>query len=87
MNLPVEFTERMKALLQDEYDEFTKCLDSSEYKAFRINMRKRAELTIDKLPFNLEAHPFVKNGFYFDAEDEPGRSPYHAAGLFYIQEP
>ncbi|MBR0434833.1 MAG: RsmB/NOP family class I SAM-dependent RNA methyltransferase [Lachnospiraceae bacterium] len=87
MNLPVEFTERMKALLQDEYDEFAKCLDSSEYKALRINMRKRAELTLDKLPFNLEAHPFVRNGFYFDPEDEPGRSPYHAAGLFYIQEP
>ena len=87
MELPVKFTERMKTLLQDEYDDFKKCLNSSEYKALRVNMRKFAEFTKEKLPFELEAHPFIKNGFYYDLNDEPGKSPYHAAGLFYIQEP
>ena len=87
MDLPVRFVERMKSLLGNEYDEFAKCLDSSEYKALRLNMRKMGELTVSKLPFNTEAHPFIKNGFYYDEKDEPGRSPYHMAGLYYIQEP
>ncbi|MBO4214033.1 MAG: RsmB/NOP family class I SAM-dependent RNA methyltransferase, partial [Lachnospiraceae bacterium] len=87
MNLPVRFVERMQSLLKDEYDEFAKCLDSLEYKALRLNMRKMKELSKEALPFKLEAHPFVKNGFYYSSEDEPGRSPYHMAGLYYIQEP
>ncbi|MCR5374386.1 MAG: RsmF rRNA methyltransferase first C-terminal domain-containing protein [Lachnospiraceae bacterium] len=87
MNLPIRFVERMQSLLGEEYDEFAKCLDSSEYKALRLNMRKIEELSVKDLPFKLEAHPFVKNGFYYDVSDELGKSPYHAAGLYYIQEP
>lgn len=31
--------------------------------------------------------PWAENGYYYGAEDAPGRHPYHDAGLYYIQEP
>lgn len=31
--------------------------------------------------------PWAENGYYFRSEDNPGKHPYHDAGLYYIQEP
>lgn len=31
--------------------------------------------------------PWAENGYYYDADDRPGKHPYHDAGLYYIQEP
>lgn len=37
---------------------------------------------------SLLKHPYVPNGYYFDKNTNPlGKSIYHAAGCFYIQEP
>lgn len=37
--------------------------------------------------FNLKPIPWCQGGFYYDEPTRPGRHPYHAAGLYYIQEP
>ena len=37
--------------------------------------------------FHLTPVPWAKNGFYYEAEDAPGKHPYHEAGVYYIQEP
>lgn len=31
--------------------------------------------------------PWAENGYYYEPEDQPGKHPYHEAGLYYIQEP
>lgn len=31
--------------------------------------------------------PWSENGYYYEAGDQPGRHPFHAAGVYYIQEP
>ena len=33
------------------------------------------------------AVPWEANGFYYEKEDQPGKHPYHEAGVYYIQEP
>jgi NOL1/NOP2/sun family putative RNA methylase len=38
-------------------------------------------------PFSLEPIPWAEGGFYYREEERPGQHPYHAAGLYYIQEP
>ncbi|MCM3627213.1 RsmB/NOP family class I SAM-dependent RNA methyltransferase [Paenibacillus glycanilyticus] len=38
-------------------------------------------------PFHLEPVPWCKTGYYYDEAARPGKHPYHAAGLYYIQEP
>lgn len=30
---------------------------------------------------------WAENGYYYEAEDQPGKHPFHEAGLYYIQEP
>jgi len=31
--------------------------------------------------------PWAENAYYYEAEDQPGRHPFHEAGVYYIQEP
>ncbi len=85
--LPLEFTERMKALLGDEYGSFIKSYDEAPIRSFRINTNKISEADFLKInPFGGEKIPFAENAFYFDY-DGIGNHPYHHAGMVYIQEP
>lgn len=36
---------------------------------------------------HLEEVLWAQNGYYYDKEDQPGKHPYHEAGVYYIQEP
>ena len=85
--LPIEFQERMKTLLGNEYDDFLKSYDEKPVRAFRVNTDKISLEDFEKLnTFSQEKIPYVENGFYFDY-DGIGNHPYHHAGMFYIQEP
>lgn len=85
--LPVEFQERMKTLLGDEFEEFLKSYDEKPVRAFRVNTDKISLEDFQKLNiFYGDKIPYVENGFYFDY-DGIGNHPYHHAGMFYIQEP
>ncbi len=85
--LPIEFQERMKNLLGDEYNDFLKSYDENPVRAFRVNTDKISLEDFQKLNiFSNEKIPYVENGFYFDY-DGIGNHPYHHAGMFYIQEP
>ncbi len=37
--------------------------------------------------FHLSKVPWAENGYYYAREDQPGKHPYHEAGVYYIQEP
>ena len=85
--LPIEFTERMKELLGDEYDAFLATYDRENYRALRLNPLKATIEQLELCRNNLEQVPWESNGFYFAEDVRPGIHPYHGAGVYYIQEP
>lgn len=89
MKLPVEFTNKMKSLLEeDEYNEFLKSYDEPRYYGLRVNTLKTSVEEFIKIsPFNLEPIPWTDDGFYYREGESPGKHPYYYAGLYYIQEP
>lgn len=85
--LPVEFENRMKKLLGDEFEDFKKSYDEPPVRAFRVNTDKISVKDFEKInPFPTSKIPYVENGFYFEY-DGIGNHPYHHAGMIYIQEP
>lgn len=88
MNIPDKFKERMQKLLGNEYDDFIAAYDERKAQGIRVNTLK---IDIERFkgicPFELKAPiPWENRGFYIE-EEKPGKHPYHAAGLYYVQEP
>ncbi|MGN0814631.1 MAG: RsmB/NOP family class I SAM-dependent RNA methyltransferase [Candidatus Coproplasma sp.] len=87
INLPEQFTVRMRALLGSEADEFFASYAYPAQKGIRVNTLKISPQEFAKLsPFELTQVEWEKNGFYID-DEKPGRTVLHAAGLYYVQEP
>jgi NOL1/NOP2/sun family putative RNA methylase len=89
MELPSEFVGKFQELLTYESRDFFDTYDQSKKSGLRINPLKVLKSEWENLsPFRLEPIPFVQTGYYYQKENEqPGKHPYHAAGLYYIQEP
>lgn len=87
MNIPENYLKRMKAALSD-YSEYAAIFVQEPYRALRVNTLKIEASNFEKIaPFPLgEKVPWAENGFYI-AEEKPGKSALHDAGLFYVQEP
>lgn len=86
--LPQEFKDRMKIMLGNEYPAFLQSFESMAYQALRVNPFKGTlEDFLKKASFSLTPVPWEKNGFYYGNGDSPGKHPYHAAGVYYMQEP
>lgn len=86
--LPQEFLDRMKEMLGEEYPAFLDSYEREKYQALRINtLKTKKEAFLAKAPFTLEQVPWMKDGFYYESTDCPGKHPYHEAGVYYIQEP
>lgn len=84
--LPEGFEARMRALLGSEYEDFLASFDRPLCTGLRKNPLKTG-FTGDLSRFSLSPVPWCPTGFYYDAVSRPGLSPYHAAGLYYLQEP
>lgn len=86
--LPQDFVGRMKAMLGEEYEAFEASYEQRKYQSLRINSLKTdKEDFLENAPFQLSPIPWCENGYYYEAEDTPGKHPYHEAGIYYIQEP
>ena len=86
--LPNEFLSRMQMMLGEEYEAFLASYDQEKYQALRINTLKADEESfLLKAPFHLTKVDWAENGFYYESDDQPGKHPYHEAGVYYIQEP
>ncbi|EAX47360.1 putative RNA methylase, NOL1/NOP2/sun family [Thermosinus carboxydivorans Nor1] len=87
-DLPAAFCQRMQALLADEFAAFYQSYEEPRTYGLRVNTLKitPAEL-VSLAPFALTPVPWATDGFYCLEEQRPGKHPYHAAGLYYIQEP
>lgn len=86
--LPQEFQNRMQEMLGNEYEAFLKGYDKPRFHALRRNPLKIEEREfLDKIPYELTPVPWAEHGFYYKHEDQPGKHPFHEAGIYYIQEP
>lgn len=85
--LPIDFTNRMKTILGEEYEKFEASYSEVPVRSFRVNTNKISEENFEKInPFGGKKIPYAENGFYFSC-DGIGNHPYHHAGMIYIQEP
>lgn len=91
--LPKAYLSRMQTLLSEEYEAFLSSYEEKPKKGLRFHTGKARKETIEQLKekWRLRPVPWCESGYYYE-EDEaagirPGKSPYHDAGVFYIQEP
>ena len=87
--IPVDFKERMKSYLgEKEFDDFFSSFDNDErYHSLRVNSLKCDKEDLkSKLSYIKTEVPWEEKGFYYE-DAQPGKHPYHEAGLYYIQEP
>jgi len=93
MNLPIDFVNRMKEYLGDEFNEFMESYDSPEVKGIRFNKAGINSLSC----FSTGEAGIIKDtckhilweerGFIYGDDLAPGKHPLHEAGAYYIQEP
>ena len=85
--LPKAFIERMKKQLpEDEWEAFFATYLGQPHKGIRANTLKITPQTLAKIFPVGNPIAWEENGFYYEGE-KVGAHPYHAAGLFYSQEP
>ncbi len=95
--IPPRFLERMSLLLGEEFPAFAEALQQSPVHGLRVNTLKlSAEQFKKACPFPLDAGlPWCPSGFIVspagsppgERRHEPGKHPYHLAGLYYLQDP
>ncbi len=87
-SLPEDFSRKMQSLLGEEYSKFAASYLDSRSHGLRVNSLKLSAGDLPALvPFNLRPVPWCPEGYYYDPLDRPGKHCFHAAGLYYIQEP
>ena len=75
----------MKQMLEKEYPAFLNSYEDARYQALRINPSKTdTDRFTEETSFHLQPVPWEANGFYYEKEDQPGKHPYHEAGVYYI---
>jgi NOL1/NOP2/sun family putative RNA methylase len=86
---PQEYTQIINNLLKDEAPLFWDALENgSPVAGLRINPVKTNLADLQKqLPIKYQSLPWSDFGIALDSPQELGKHPYHAAGLFYLQEP
>ncbi|MBO4749234.1 MAG: RsmB/NOP family class I SAM-dependent RNA methyltransferase [Lachnospiraceae bacterium] len=90
--IPEAFLQRMQEQLGEEYPAFLASYEQPRHQALRLNTLKKTESgesmkeALTAL-FHMERVPWAQAGYYFDGATQPGKHPYHEAGLYYVQEP
>ncbi|MBR1523968.1 MAG: RNA methyltransferase, partial [Lachnospiraceae bacterium] len=90
ISLPDKFIERIKEDLGDEADSFLGSYHDTPKRGLRINPLKTDCDTEKRSAEGLDRIPWESHGYYYAAAKTltaPGKSPLHAAGAYYIQEP
>jgi 16S rRNA C967 or C1407 C5-methylase (RsmB/RsmF family) len=79
----------MAGLLGEEFTQFAQSYDETPAVGLRVNTLKLSAADFSTLsPFALKAvGRHEPDGFLVTDASKPGSHPYHAAGLFYLQEP
>lgn len=93
--LPAAFVREMQELFEklpgvsvSELPAFLESLSGERSYGLRRNPFKYTKEEFEeRIPFSLEAVPWAEEGYFYKKEEQPGKSPYHEAGAFYMQEP
>ena len=91
-DLPHLYLGRMQRFLGDEYHSFASSYTQPPQSGLRVNTLKiSSQRFVNISPFKLDPLPWSPSGFLLEARTSPqfspGKHPYHAAGLYYLQEP
>ncbi len=89
IELPIAFINRMKSLLGADYGSYIKSLGDPPSKGLRINTLKvSVEEFLRIAPFEIKPTGMLDEGFLLKlGEGRAGVHAFHAAGLYYLQEP
>lgn len=86
--LPPAFIARMRALLGAEADAFFASYARPTVSGLRVNTLKTTPGAFAAIsPWPLDPVPWTPDGYFVADDARPGRHPFHAAGLYYLQEP
>jgi NOL1/NOP2/sun family putative RNA methylase len=81
----------MRRLLGEEYPAFLASYDQPPTSGLRLNTLKLSAVAFQALsPYSLTPLPWCPSGFLIGDTSTPlppGKHPYHAAGLYYLQDP
>ena len=84
--LPQAFLDRMKDMLQDDYDAFLQAYDQPRTYGLRVNTAKISCEEFEKIvPFEVKKIPWISNGYFYREDVRPSRCPLYQAGLYYLQ--
>lgn len=91
-SLPAAYQEAVTAMLGPaEAEAFLASYAAPRAYGLRLNTLKMnsSSTAANKLAelFDLRPVPWCGTGYYYEESTRPGKHPYHAAGLYYIQEP
>ncbi len=85
--IPEAFLKRMEELLGGEYPAFSASLGEPSLRAVRVNAAKMSPADFEA-GYGAPLHPVPYAPFaYYCPDEKPGRHPYHAAGVYYVQDP
>ncbi len=88
MELPLQYTEKMKELLGKEYEAYLDSFGQKRLYGLRTNSLKISASSLkEKGIFSLSPIPWCETGFYYAEGERPAKHPYYHAGLYYLQEP
>ncbi|MBR6747604.1 MAG: RsmF rRNA methyltransferase first C-terminal domain-containing protein [Clostridia bacterium] len=86
--IPGAFLARMRELLGSDFEAFERALQDEPRRGLRVNPLKIAPADFAAAsPFALEPSPLCPEGFFIDTDAPAGKHAFHAAGLYYLQEP
>ena len=88
MEFPVTFTDKMKAILGDEFEDFLKGYDRTRHYGLRVNRTKISAEQFERISmYDLKPVPWIDNAFEYEDSVSPAKHPYYFAGMYYLQEP
>jgi len=86
--LPSAFLDRMKIQLGKEYDAFLDSYADAPSIGLRVNTLKISPTQFSSIsPYPLTPISWTSAGFTLPEKAQPGKHPYHVAGLYYLQDP
>ena len=86
--IPPAYLQRMQHLLGDQYPAFLAACAQPAVAGLRLNTLKISPQEFQSIsPWPLSPLPWSVAGFALPSAAQPGKHPYHAAGLYYLQDP
>lgn len=82
MNLPIDFINRTKQLLGNDWEDFVSALNGPSPISIRLNKQKNIHISDN----TLKSVPWYSNGFYLEKRPPFTFDPLFHAGCYYVQE-